>query len=335
MKDVATLANVSFKTVSRVVNDEPGVSQSLTDRVHAAVAELGYQPDHGARALRRSGRQATTIGLVHADIANPFMAAVHRAFERVAASNDCLILSGTASEQTERQDELIRAFTGRRVDGLVVVPVGDTASGPSALLQREIQRGTPVVFIDREPGIEADVVMSDHRGGAELATQHLIDHGHRDIAFVGSRGHVHSVIERRIGFETVMAASGHMRPDMVVGLRTPDEAAKAVRELLSRPKDERPTAIFSAQNGLTLGAVRALHAIGLQHEVALVGFDHIDAVDIVNPAITTVPQDADELGRRAGDLLFSRLLEGRTEPVREIVPVKLIPRGSGEIRATE
>jgi len=333
MKNVASVAGVSFKTVSRVVNGEPGVSRQLEERVTAAIAELGYEPDHSARTLRQTARQSATIGVVHADITNPFMAAVHAAFEAVAASHGCLILSGTSLEQPDRHDELIQAFTGRRVDGLVVVPVGDADAKPSEILTREVKRGTPIVFLDREPGIEADLVLSDHRGGAEMATRHLLSHGHRDIAFLGSRERVHSVIERRAGFEAVMRAAGASPAAVVTGLRTPDESAKAVHELLNRPRTEQPTAIFAAQNGLTLGAVRALHSLARQHEIALVGFDHIDSVDIVDPGITTVPQNAEEVGRRAGELLFSRLLDNRTESVREVVPVTLVPRGSGEIPA--
>ena len=340
MKNVATLAGVSFKTVSRVINGESGVSRQLEERVTAAIAELGYQPDHGARNLRRSTPQPATVWVIHANISNPFMAAVHEAFEAVAAIHDCLILSGTSLEQPERHDELIRAFTGRRVDGLLIVPVGPPTDGPSELLEREIKRGTPVVFIDRDPGFRADVVMSDHRGGAELATQHLLDHGHQKIAFLGSREHVHSVVERRAGFEAVMrgAAANRAAADqaaIVTGLRAPDDAAKAVHELMSLSPASRPTAIFTAQNGLTLGAVRALHTLGMQHDIALVGFDHIDSVDIVNPGITTVPQNADEVGRRAGELLFRRLAGDQTAPIREIVPVTLVRRGSGEIPAPD
>ena len=333
MKNVATLAGVSFKTVSRVVNGEPGVSRQLEERVTAAIAELGYQPDHGARTLRQTTSESATIGLIHADIANPFMAEVHRSIEAVAAANGSLILSGTSLEQPERHEELVREFLRRRVDGLVVVPVGDADTPPSELLRREIKRGTPIVFIDRDPGVDADLVMSDHRGGAELATRHLQQHGHRRIAFLGSREHVHSVIERRAGFESVMAEADARPAAVIGGLRTPDDSAKAVHELLHRSPNEQPTAIFAAQNGLTLGAVRALHALGMQHQVALVGFDHIDSVDIVEPGITTVPQNAEELGRRAAGLLFSRLRDGRTESSREIVPVALVPRGSGEIVA--
>jgi LacI family transcriptional regulator len=334
MKNVAMLADVSFKTVSRVVNGEPGVSRQLEERVIAAIAELEYQPDHGARMLRQTARQSATIGVVHADIANPFMAAVHSAFEAVAASNGYLLLSGTSLEQPERHDELIRAFTGRRVDGLVIIPVGNATDPPSEVLEKEIERGTPVVFIDREPGLDADVVMSDHRGGGELATHHLLDHGHRRIAFLGSREHVHSVVERRAGFEAVMQRAGASPAAVISGLRTPDDSAKAIHDLMNKPAPHRPTAIFTAQNGLTLGAVRALHSLGLQHEIALVGFDHIDSADIVDPGITTVPQNAEDVGRRAGELLFSRILDARMTSMREIVPVILVPRGSGEIPAT-
>ncbi len=335
MKNVATLADVSFKTVSRVVNGEPGVSRQLEERVTAAISELGYQPDHGARTLRRTTTQSATVGVVHANISNPFMAAVHGAFEAVAARNDCLILSGTSLEQPERHDELIQAFTGRRVDGLLIVPVGTPADGPSAVLEQEIKRGTAMVFVDRDPGFDADVVMSDHRGGAELATRHLRGYGHHKIAFLGSREHVHSVIERRDGFESVMREVAAEPAAVVTGLRTPDDAAKAVHELMSLSPVDQPTAIFSAQNGLTLGAVRALHTLGLQHEIALVGFDHIDSADIVNPGITTVPQNAEEVGRRAGELLFNRLNGDQSDPIREIVPVMLVPRGSGEIPARQ
>ena len=333
MKNVAKLAGVSFKSVSRVINGEPGVSRQLEERVTAAIAELGYQPDHGARTLRRTTPQSATVGVVHANISNPFMAAVHAAFEAVAATHGCLILSGTSMEQRKRHDELVHAFTGRRVDGLLVVPVGTPADGPSEILEREITRGTPVVFVDRDPGFDADVVMSDHRGGAQLATRHLLEYGHRRIAFLGSRERVHSVTERRSGFENVMRNVAADPAAVITGLRTPDDAAKAVHELLSRPRAKQPTALFAAQNGLTLGAVRALHSLGLQQDIALVGFDDIDAVDIVDPGITTVPQNADEVGRRAGELLFNRLSGDQGPPMREIVPVPLVRRGSGEIPA--
>lgn len=335
MKDVANLAEVSFKTVSRVVNLEAGVSATLVNRVNAAIDDLGYEPDHGARTLRRRARTAATIGFIHTNMANPFFAEVHSSFEEIAAEHSCLILSGSAAGKPERQDALVRAFAGRRVDGLAVVPVGDADATPPAALIQEIERGTPVVFIDREPGIPGDVVLSDHRGGAQLATEHLLSRGHRRVAFLGSRERVHSARERRAGFEQSMSEAECRPAAIITDLHTPDESTAVVRELFSRSTRERPTALFAAQNGLTLGAVRALHQLDLHREIALVGFDDVETADIVEPGVTTVPQNAAEVGRRAGQLLFSRLLDGRVEPIREIVPVDLVERGSGEIEPLE
>lgn len=331
MKNVAALAGVSFKTVSRVVNGEPGVSRALEERVIAAIAELDYQPDHGARTLRRSAQRSATIGVVHANIANPFMASVHHAFETVATKHNYLILSGTSLEDPERHDELIRAFTERRVDGLLVVPVGAPDAPTSEALEHEHNRGTPIVFVDREPSIDADVVMSDHQGGAELATTHLVQRGHRRIAFLGSRRNVSSVAQRLAGFQSVMSSAGASPAAITTELHTPADATKTVHELLQRRPNERPTALFAAQNELTLGAVRALHELGVQHQIALVGFDHVASADLVEPGITTVPQSSQQVGTLAGELLFERLLGNRSESRREIVPVQLVPRGSGEI----
>lgn len=329
MKDVAIAAGVSFKTVSRVVNGEPGVSAELADRVHAAIIELGYQRDDGAQALRRRGLSSSTIGVVHADIANPFFTAVHDALERVASEAGSLLLTGTAAGDVERQDSLVRAFAGRRVDGLVVVPVADDPASYPALT-REIERGIPVVFIDRELDVPGDAVLSDHRGGAREATAHLLARGHRHIAFMSDDPTLFSAAERRIGFTDTMAAA-EAEARIITGIMSPAEAERAVLELSRLDGPPMPTALFTAQNYITFGAVKALHARGLQHSVALVGFDDVPMADVIEPGLTVIAQHAEELGRRAGELLFGRLRGESTEPVREIVPVTLIERGSGEI----
>ncbi len=335
MKDVADAASVSFKTVSRVVNEEPGVSKLLVARVHKAIEELSYQRDDRAKSLRHRDEASSMIGFVHADIANPFFTAVHNALEQVATDRGVLILSGTSGENASRQNGLIRAFAGRRVDGLAVVPV--VGSGPleSPALTAEIERGTPVVFIDREPGMPGDLVLSDHRGGAQQATEHLISGGHRRIAFIGDQRDLFSAAERRIGFEAAVAASEFLTCTIITDIESPERADRAVSELMQRSGAERPTAIFTAQNYITLGAVKALHRLGLQHQIALVGFDDLAMADVIDPGLTVVAQDAEELGRRAGSLLFSRLSGRSAASVREIVPVSLICRGSGELIAVE
>lgn len=157
MRDFAAVAGVSLKTVSRVVNQETGVSLSLEQRVREAVELLGYRPNVTASNLRRADRKTQTIGLILEDLSNPFMSAVHRAIEDVAVPHGTLVFAGSAEESAER--ELLLAFVSRRVDGLIVIPVGDDQS----LMLRE----RPIVFIDRSGSIaDADTVTADNRGGA-------------------------------------------------------------------------------------------------------------------------------------------------------------------------
>jgi len=333
MKDVAEAANVSFKTVSRVVNEESGVSALLANRVHVAIGALGYHRDDRAKSLRRRNERSATIGFAHADMANPFFVAVHEAVERVASEQACLILTGTSGEDVECLDALVCAFAERRVDGLVVVPAANMQASMAPALRAEIERGTPVVFIDREPGLPGDVVLSDHRGGAIRATEHLIRGGHRHIAFIGDQRDLFSAVERRAGFVDAVEKADHMTGKFITDVHNPRAAEKAVVELMRLGVNERPTALFAAQNYIMLGAVKALHALGLQNEIAIVGFDDLVMANVIDPGLTVVAQDVEELGRRAGALLFDRLAGRLSEPVRVVIPVSLIARGSGEIPA--
>src|SRR5436190_3925749 len=145
MRDVAALAGVSLKTVSRVVNAESGVSPTLEGRVRQAIDRLGYRPNAAASTLRRLDQKTRTIGLVLQDVANPFFSALHRAIEDVAVPRGVLVFAGSADEEAERERELLLAFLSRRVDGLIIVPVADDQS--SVLRENGFSR--PVVFVDR------------------------------------------------------------------------------------------------------------------------------------------------------------------------------------------
>lgn len=336
MNDVARAAEVSLKTVSRVVNNEAGVSQPLVDRVRAAVDELGYRPDLRARNLRGAEAPPATIGFIQTYSANPFFSAIRDALEAKAAEHDCLILSGSSGADRRRQDVLVEALLGRRVDGLVIVPAADGDADVDASLQREIDRGTPVVFVDRNSDAGVDVVLSDHFGGAFNATAHLTKAGHTRIAFLGRGSTLQTTIDRLSGYESALreAEVDPAAATRLIRVDVPSEDAEAtVRQLLALPAAQRPTAIFSSQNQLTKGAVKALHGLGVQRDVALVGFDDIEMADVIEPGVTVVAQNAEKLGRYAAELLFERLLDGRTEPARRVVPVELITRGSGEIAA--
>jgi LacI family transcriptional regulator len=330
MRDVAQVAGVSLKTVSRVVNAEEGVSEDLVTRVERAVHLLRYRPDERARNLRQSDSRPTSIGFAMVDVANPFFSSIFRGLEEVAREHDCLVFSGSSDGDPARQDKLIETFISRRVDGLVIVPSGDGIS----VMTEEIIHGTPIVFLDCEPHEHAsDLVRSDHFGGAVQITRHLLERGHTRIGFLGDDPRIFSAGLRLDGFRKAMAEAGIPAHEQLIltGHHTPSEWRRLALDWL-RDLDPRPTAVVTAQNFVTIGAVQALHELGLHWEIALIGFDEIELSDVVEPGISLIPQQPRELGRRAGELLFRRLNGATDEPVREILTSPIIERGSGEIR---
>jgi LacI family transcriptional regulator len=332
MRDVAALAGVGLKTVSRVVNGESNVSDVTRARVEAAIEQLDYRRDINASLLRRLGRKTATIGLVLEDVSNPFSSALHRAIEDHARERGVLLFTGSCDEDSDRERELIGTFRARRVDGIVVVP----ASSDHRYLLREQRARTPLVFVDR-PGrfINADSVTSDNVGGAEQAVAHLAASGHRRIGFLGDALEIQTAADRLRGYSQGLAVLGVEDDPAIVrtALRSVDAAALAATELL-RAADP-PTALFTAQNLVTIGALHALRELGLEHATALVGFDDIELADLLEPAVTVVAQDPAEMGRAAAEILFRRLDGDDSPPEQVVIDIELIVRGSGEIRALE
>src|SRR5215217_7120893 len=328
MKEVATLAGVSLATVSRVVNGDGKVRPDLAERVREAVALLGYRRDLTATNLRRADRASASVGLVFDDVANPFHAALLRGVETVARTRGVLPLVGSSDEDAARERELAEAFLARRVDGLIVVPAGPDHS----YLRAERDAGVALVFVDRPPAfIDADCVLSDNAGGAFAATAHLIAAGHRRIGFLGDRQRIFTATERLRGYRDALAEHGLPYDEALVRMElgSSEAAAAAAAELLAAP--DPPTALFSAQNLITIGTVQRLRSLELHHKVALVGFDDLTLADAVEPGLTVVAQDPNELGRLTAEQLFARL-DGNGGPTRQIeVPTRLIVRGSGEI----
>jgi LacI family transcriptional regulator len=320
MKDVAAVAGVSLATVSRVVNDVP-VDPVLAGRVHEAVTRLGYRRDAAAARLRRANRSSASLGLILDDVSNPFFSAVHRGIEYVARERGVLIFSGSSEDDAELERELAMSFSAHGVDGLLVVPAGTD----HRYLERERAAGVALVFVDRPPHrILADAVLSDNAGGVRDAVAHLVAAGHRRIGYLGDRSRIFTAAERLAGY----LATGD--PALVrMDLASSDAAERAARELLTDAS--APTALVCGQNQITIGALYALRALGLQDRVALVGFDDIPLGGLVTPGVTVVAQDPLTLGRHAAELLFARLEGDDSPPRRIVVPTRLIVRGSGEI----
>jgi LacI family transcriptional regulator len=327
MVDVARRARVSLKTVSRVVNRERGVAADTADRVRATIEALSFRRHDGAAHLRR-GSTTASLGVVLMDVADPFYSALTRAVEEVAISHGYLVLAGSSDEDVDRERQLALALCARRVDGLLVVPAGDD----QRYLRAEVSAGTPVVFVDRPGvGVAADAVLVDNAGGVRTAVEHLGAHGHRRIAFLGDSPAIYTARERLRGFGQGLAAIGRPGDPRLVemGPHTP----QSVRAALLRFRSERQpaTALVTGNNRITVLVLRALATLRGWHP-ALIGFDDLELADLLRPSLTVIEQDASELGRVAAQLLFSRIA-GDRRPIRRVVlPTRLVPRGSGELR---
>jgi LacI family transcriptional regulator len=327
MVDVARRARVSLKTVSRVVNRESGVAEDTAERVRAAIEALSFRRHDGAAHLR-SGSTTASVGVVLMDVADPFYSALTRAVEEVAASHGFLVLAGSSDEDVVRERQLALSLCARRVDGLLVVPAGTD----QRYLRAEISAGTPVVFVDRPGvGVSADAVLVDNAGGVRAAVEHLAAHGHHRIGYLGDNPAIFTARERLRGFSQGMAATRRTaNPRLIeMGPHTP----QSVRAALQRFRTERhpATALVTGNNRITVLVLRALARMR-GWRPALIGFDDLELADLLRPSLTVIEQDASALGRIAAELLFSRIAGDRRPIQRVVLPTRLLPRGSGELR---
>jgi len=328
MHEVAAAARVSIKTVSRVVNGESGVTPKLVERVTAAVERVGYRHNLTASSLRRTDGRSASIGVVLEDVANPFSSALHRAIEDVAVTRGVLVFAGSSDEDENRERELVAAFTSRRVDGLIILP----ASHDHSYLNMEREAGTAIVFVDRPPTFfDADTVLADNAEGVRHGIRHLAAQGHGRIGYLGDLHTIATAIERHRGYVEEIAAQNLDADGLVrLDVRGTEGAEAAVAELFAMSKP--PTALFTGQNLITIGACRALRRLNLHRQVALVGFDDILLADLLEPGVTVIAQDPAAMGRMAAELLFRRLDGDRSPSEHHVVHTKMITRGTGEIQ---
>lgn len=329
IREVAAMAGVSLKTVSRVVNAEAGVSGKLDSRVRAAIDRLDYRPDLSASSLRRADKKTGTIGLLSQDVANPFSSKLHRAVADIALKHGVLVIAGSSDNNEARDRELIAAFSSRRVDGLIIL----TVCRDQGQLVREHQHGTVVVFVDRDPaGLDADSVVTDGHAGVRLALNHLVSYGHRNIGYLGDPQLNHTAARSYQIFRHELDAQGLDVDARLVKLDLDgiQSAEAATIELLNL--SQAPSALFAMTNLLAIGAYRALCKLHLQGRVALIGFDDVLMVDLLQAGVTVVARDAATLGRAAAELLFRRIDGDRSPSRRLVIPPVLVSRGSAEVR---
>lgn len=325
IRDVALVAGVSFKTVSRVVNGESGVRPATAERVLAAARQLGFQRNDIASSLKR-GVSRDTIGLVIEDVSNPFFATVARAVEEVTRERGMLVIIASSDEDATRERRVIDSLVSRRVSGLLVVPSGRD----HRYLASEMRLGMAVVFVDRPPGhLRADSVLMDNAGGARAGVAHLIAAGHRRIAVLTDDLTIYTMMKRFDGYRAALEDAGIPFDPRLVrhGCHDIVDARGATIALLE--SDEPPTAVFGTNNRMSVGAVTAFTSVG--GRVALVGFDDFELAASLEPPVTVVRTDHEAMGRLGAELLLRRMDGWDGKPERLVLPTEIVPRGSGEL----
>lgn len=328
MEDLAQHSGVSLKSVSRVINDEVGASQETRTRVRTAIRELGYHRNDTAHALRRRDGRSACLGVVLDDVANPFAATVNRGVEEVANSRGNLVLAASTDGDPDHERQLVHRLLGRRVDGLIIM----SACTDHTYLAGELDRGVPIVFVDRPArGIQATSVVAANRTATRAAVEHLIADGHQRIAFLSDWPTLYTTAERHRGY--LDAHHAHRLPvrrDLQrSGLVDSESTQHAITTLITGQRP--PTAIFAANNLTCLRVLHALHRSGLMGTVALIGFDDIDCAELLDPPVSVLRQDPAAMGRLAAETIFAQLA-GQQPARHELqIPVTLVPRGSREL----
>lgn len=319
IKDVARVANVSPATVSRVLAGRP-VDPDMQARVQAAVQSTGYRPNLAARRLR--SQHTNTIGLIMADIRNPFFTAVSRAIEAVAAAKGLRVILCNTDEDPAKEAMYLELMQQERVTGIILAP-----SRQRVARAGDLALDCPVVLIDRAiPGAREDCVLLDNEAMAGQLVEHLYAQGHRRIT--GLFGASSSTgIERRNGFEHA-AQRLNMAVEALSIPHATGDAEKAVVDLLSC--SDRPDALVASNGVMLISILRALRSLDLEvpRDIALAGFDNSEWMELIGDGLTVIEQPVDDIGRTAMAMLLDRL-EHPDAPMRKtVLSGKLISRGS-------
>jgi LacI family transcriptional regulator len=303
--DVASAAGVSVGTVSNVLNKPHLVSARTHKRVTEVIEELGFVRNESARQLRAGSSRA--IGLVVIDAANPFFADVARGVEDAVEKAGGVVLLGNSAGEEARERRYLELFEEQRVKGVLIAPLSETDPQLGALTRL----GIPVVFLDRhgDDSAHSSVSVDDVTGG-RIAAAHLLERGHRRIAFVGGPSSLRQVRERRQGAELVLEATEGTSL-LAISTRGLTVAAgrEAADDLVMMSSDMRPTAVFAANDLIAIGLLQGLSAQHLRvpEDIAIVGYDDIEFAAAAAVPLSSVRQPRAELGRRGAELLFEEL----------------------------
>lgn len=329
--DVARLAGTSTAVVSYVINNGPRpVAPATRERVLAAIKELGYRPDRVAQAM--ASRRTDLIGMIVPDARQPFFAEMTHAVEQAASERGKMVLVGNTDYVDEREAHYLRAFLGMRVSGLILVSHGLT---DSAAAEIDAWDARVVLLHERPEAIDDVAVVTDDLGGAQLATRHLLEHGHAYVACVGGTAETPTVgdpvSDHVEGWRRAMREAGRsVEGRLFEAPYNRYDAYQMALELLARP--DRPSAIFCSTDDQAIGILRAARElrIDVPGELAVAGFDDVKEAGLTDPPLTTVASDRPAMARAAVDLVLDdglRVAGSRRERLK-LFPSRLVVRQS-------
>jgi DNA-binding LacI/PurR family transcriptional regulator len=324
IKDVAKVANVSYSTVSRALNDSPRVRAETRARIQHIAQQMGYLPSAVGRSLVT--RRTHTLGVVVSTIADLFFAEVVCAVEETALAHGYGVILCSSGADADRERRALRALRERRVDGIVLLSSCCYPTDGEAVGWLDV----PLVIVNNvRTGHAGPSVEVDNLGGSAAATRHLLRLGHRRIAHIAGPPSDWDSGARQAGYEQALGEWGvALDPELLAaGDSHPQGGIDAMQRLLSLP--ERPTALFCYNDATALGAVRAACDAGLRvpHDLSVVGFDDIDLAPFMEPPLTTVAQPKREMGEAAVHMVLD-LLAGRPAVPECVLPARLIVRSS-------
>ena len=330
IKDIAKAAGVSHATVSRALSDSPLISQGTKARVQSLAREMGYSPNALARGLVT--RQTHSVGVVVTTIADPFVAEIVQGVEATAHDRGYTVILCNCGAAPEREIAAVEMLGSKRVDGVIV-----TSSRVGALYLDHLERiGVPIVLINNhneQSGRYTFSVTVDNRDGGRLATEHLVQLGHRRIGYITGPADNSSDLDRLAGYRQTLLDGGIV-PDpalVVPGNGRPDGGEQALEPLLSM--DEPPTAVFCYNDMTAIGLVHAARRkqLSIPSDLAVVGFDDILFASYLHPSLTTVAQLKVEMGERAMGMMLSLITAGEDsdqEVANIVIQGRLIVRAS-------
>ncbi|MFG3341902.1 LacI family DNA-binding transcriptional regulator [Glycomyces sp. NPDC048151] len=322
-EDVARLARVSSKTVSRVFGNREAVAPATAERVLDAAKRLRFRPNSLARTLRRGGA-TDTVGFVMGEFGNPFYYGIASGIEQELSRNGNALVVATTGDVPDGEERVVDALLAQRVGALLLVPV----AADQSYLEGERHLGTPVVAIDRPArNLVADAIVLAGRDGVRDATTRLLRLGHRRIGYACNPASVATQAERVAGYREAMAANGI--GDTRRWERLVDDPHAAPERIIAGllGGEDPPTAVVTGNNRMTVGALRAMRSLG-GDAPALIGFDDFDTADVLG--VSVIAHDPVDLGRHAARLAIERMADPLGFTRRIELPTRFVARGSGE-----